>query len=189
LRVGVSGQFGHHSRGRGEEGENMRTLIHSGVIVLACLLSACGHRDEMRPKDVSQELAQAFNKGDASACTGFYTDDAAILPQAASTLIGRAAILKLFQGRITPNMQYTVSSTVSGFDGDLAFDQGTYVLRNIEQGRDVEFGKYVNVFRKIKGKWKIFRTIWNMDSPGALSSQPQAPVESKAPPASPGHPG
>lgn len=167
----------------------MRALFHSGVIVMLCLLTACGNRDEMRPKDVSQELAQAFNKGDSAACTGFYTDDAAILPQAATTLIGKAAISKLFQSRVSANMQYTVSSTVSGSDGDLAFDQGTYVLRNVEQGKDVEFGKYVNIFKKIKGKWKIFRTIWNMDSPGPLSSQPRPPIESKAPPAAPGNPG
>lgn len=164
----------------------MRVFFSGVVLMLLCLLSGC-HREETLPRHVSSALTEAYNKDDPRACTALYADDGAILPQGAATVIGKAAILKLFQSRITPHLQYATSSTVSGDGGEYGFDQGTYVIRNVEQGRDVEFGKYINIFRKVNGKWKIFRTMWNMDTPGPQASptrqvpepqsQPQAPQQ------------
>lgn len=149
--------------------------------VLACLLlAACGARERTLPKEVSYALTAAYNKDDAAACTDLYSNDGAILPQSAPTVIGRAAILALFQSRIRSSLQYATDSTVSGVGGDFAFDQGTYVIRNVQLGKDIEFGKYINIFKKVDGAWKIYRTMWNTDKPAVGAAPMQsAPVESR----------
>jgi hypothetical protein len=45
-------------------------------------------------------------------------------------------------------------------------DEGNYVM---VYGKDkiVEKGKYVNVWKKEKGTWKIYTNIWNTNAPTA----------------------
>jgi|GEM_PF-1497018 len=165
------------------------------VFALIGVLYGCGQREKSLPSDVSNALTEAYNKDDAEACTALYTNDGAVLPQGAPTVIGKGAILKMFKSRMSPALQYATSSTVNGESGELAFDQGTYVIRNVEQGRDIEFGKYLNVFKKVDGHWRIFRTMWNMDTPGPGASpvrqlpEPTSAAPAPAAPAKPAAPG
>ena len=55
-------------------------------------------------------------------------------------------------------------------------EQGTYKVRNVQTGVDVEFGDYLNVWRKTDGHWKAYRSMYNVTrSPGALvSAQPES---------------
>ena len=58
---------------------------------------------------------------------------------------------------------------------DLAWQWGTY--RNTDKaGTVVESGKYLTVFERRGGKWKIVRDMWNSDSPAA----PAAPGAARA---------
>jgi ketosteroid isomerase-like protein len=48
--------------------------------------------------------------------------------------------------------------------GDTAHEVGTYVLTG-EGGKTIDSGKYVVVWKRQGGQWKLHRDIWNTNMP------------------------
>ncbi len=48
-----------------------------------------------------------------------------------------------------------------GSSGDTGWSSGTYTVT--VSGKIVATGKYLSVLRKVDGKWRIIRDIWNED--------------------------
>ncbi len=70
---------------------------------------------------------------------------------------------------------------MSVVSGDVAMEQGTYRVRNVIQGVDVEYGDYLNVWRKTSGQWKAFRSMYNVTyAPTAMVSVTPAGEDEKA---------
>lgn len=138
---------------------------------LALSLEGCATRDEPLPKDVTSALETAFNKGDIEACANLYTDDAEIISKASHAVQGKQAIAQFFKDQVTREILFDTDTTVSVVSGDVAMEQGTYRVRDVLRGVDVEYGDYLNVWRKSNGKWKAYRSMYNVtQSPGALVS-------------------
>jgi uncharacterized protein (TIGR02246 family) len=134
-------------------------------------LTGCATQDEPLPKDVTSALETAFNKGDAQACADLFADDAQIISKASAVVEGKEAITRFFKDQVQREILFDTDPTVSIVSGDVAMEQGTYRVRNVMQGVDVEYGDYLNVWRKSNGKWKAYRTMYNVtQSPGALVS-------------------
>jgi len=144
----------------------------SAITLTAVLaLSACTTQDEPLPKDVTSALETAFARGDAQACADLFADDAEIISRSSAVVQGKEAIARFFKDQVQREILFDTDPTVSLVSGDVAMEQGTYRVRNVKQGVDVEYGDYLNVWRKSKGKWKAFRTMYNVtQSPGALVS-------------------
>jgi ketosteroid isomerase-like protein len=64
---------------------------------------------------------------------------------------------------MNPRMTYDTDTEMSIVRGDLAVEQGRYVVRNVRRGSDVEAGKYVHVWRRVNNDWKLYRMIYNTD--------------------------
>jgi hypothetical protein len=47
---------------------------------------------------------------------------------------------------------------------EMVVDEGTYVFV-YDEGRTTERGKYVNIWRKEGGEWKIYSNMWNTNAP------------------------
>jgi ketosteroid isomerase-like protein len=135
------------------------------------LLTGCATRnDGALPNDVTTALASAFTRGDVEACAALYSDDAAIMSDIAS-VHGKQAITKFFKDQVAQDILFSTDSTVSVVHGDLAMDQGTYRIRNVNRGVDVEYGEYLNVWRLQNGQWRVFRSMYNVTmSPGGAVS-------------------
>jgi ketosteroid isomerase-like protein len=129
--------------------------------VLSPLLVSCGTRDETLPNDVTTALASAFTRGDVEACAALYSDDAAILADDAPVVHGKSAIAEFFKEQVAREILFATDSSVSIVHGDLAMDQGTYRVRNVDRGVDVEYGEYLNVWRLENGQWRVFRSMYN----------------------------
>jgi hypothetical protein len=43
-------------------------------------------------------------------------------------------------------------------------EQGTYNVRNVRVGENVEEGKYIRVWKKVNGDWKLYRDMFSPDS-------------------------
>jgi len=60
-------------------------------------------------------------------------------------------------------VSYRTDTEMSIVRGDLAVEQGRYVVRNVRRGLDVEEGKYLHVWRRVGNDWKLYRMIYNTD--------------------------
>lgn len=163
---------------------NTAHALGFGFILAACLLAAgCERPQQALPHTATEALETAYNRNDAKACADVFTDDGAVLPDNAPALNGKAAIADYFQDNVNRNLVYDTQSTLSMVSGDLAFEQGTYRVRNIAEGRDVEVGKYLNIFKNVNGEWKIYRNIWNTDAatPAAVVSPAEETEPDEAP--------
>jgi ketosteroid isomerase-like protein len=126
------------------------------------LLIGCATRESALPNDVTTALASAFTRGDVQACAELYSDDAAIISDALPAVRGKQAITAFFKEQVARDILFSTDSNVSLVRGDLAMDQGTYRVRNVDRGVDVEYGQYLNVWRLENGQWRVFRSMYNV---------------------------
>jgi ketosteroid isomerase-like protein len=135
------------------------------------LFTGCATRDATLPNDVTTALASAFTRGDVEACVALYSKDAEILSDDAPAVRGKEAITEFFKGQVAREILFATDPVISVVREDLAMDQGTYRVRNVQRGVDVEYGEYLNVWRLEDGKWRVFRTMYNVTmSPRAAVS-------------------
>jgi ketosteroid isomerase-like protein len=126
------------------------------------LLVGCATPESKLPNDVTTALASAFTRADVAACAALYTDDAEIISDDAPAVRGKQAITAFFKDQVARDILFSTDSSVSVVRGDLAMDQGTYRVRNVNRGVDVEYGSYMNVWRLENGQWRVFRSMYNV---------------------------
>lgn len=168
-------------------------MKHSSGILLgslgagcATLLVGCGsaQSETTLPGDVTTSIEQALNRNDVVACVATFTEDAEVLSEDTPVVRGTQGIRDFCATQVTRDLSFDTDSTMSIASGDLAIEQGTYRVRNVELGADVEYGEYLNAWRRNEGKWRIFRSMFTVDqaSKAAVSvseevGDPQAPVQ------------
>ena len=108
-----------------------------------------------------------------------YTDDAQILPPRHPVIEGKAAITSFFDSNIDKYIGLGNRTTWSVVQGDIAVEQGTYNIRNVRVGVDAETGKYIRVWKKIDGQWKLYRDMFSPDT--ALTESVYVSPEEAAP--------
>lgn len=143
-----------------------RSRLLVGALLVATLAVApalAGDPSKMAKRLEAWEAA--FNAGDAKALTAHYTEDAARLPYQAPTITGRAAIADQMtamrdQGAVKIELELLGSEA----QGKMGWGHGTYHLMDADGGT-VQKGKWMNVSKKVGGKWLIASDIWNTDAP------------------------
>ena len=114
---------------------------------------------------VNKEFVAAFAKHDANAVAGFYTANGEVLPPNAAAIRGRAGIAKMWQGVFDAGIATAdLKTTEVHAQGPLAFEIGTYAMK-LKDGTVADRGKYLVVWQKEDGKWKLHRDIWNTSLP------------------------
>jgi ketosteroid isomerase-like protein len=152
-------------------------------LVLPCVmlaLAGCGHRDVPLPDETLSALETAFNRDDIIACADVYADDAEIIPDDGPVVRGRQAIIEYFKGQVARAISFDTDTTLSIVKDDLAIEQGTYRVRDVHRGINVEYGEYLNVWRKTNGKWRAFRSMFT--STMAPRADVSVSAESEVPP-------
>jgi uncharacterized protein (TIGR02246 family) len=100
----------------------------------------------------------------------FYSDDAHFLPANAARADGKDAVRQVWAGFLaTPGLQMslTPNTKLVSDDGDLVVDLGAYVMNwQDAKGKTMtDKGKYVTVYKKVNGEWKIVVDTFNSDAP------------------------
>ena len=150
---------------------NRSTAFATTALIPVLALTGCVSQDAALPKDVTSALETAFNKGDVAACADIYADDAEIISNQTNSVTGKHAINGFFKDQVSRDILFDTDTKLSVVSGNVAMEQGTYRVRNVVQGVDVEYGDYLNVWRKTDGKWKAYRSMYNVtQSPAALVS-------------------
>jgi uncharacterized protein (TIGR02246 family) len=112
---------------------------------------------------LSGRFADTFNNGDFAALTAMYTDDAVMLPPGPRTFTGRGDIQSFWEqaGQIK-ELEFEIV-TIKPLGPDAACESGNLSITLNSQGpqaREIA-AKYVLVWRRINGEWKIETAIWN----------------------------
>jgi uncharacterized protein (TIGR02246 family) len=140
------------------------------TIALGVLLAAGSAAGQAGGPRAAIEAANAkfsadFAKGDAAAVASHYSPTAWAFPPNGEITKGREAIAKLWKGAMDAGVK-EVKLTVLEVEGhgDTAHEVGTYVLSG-EGGKTLDTGKYVVVWKRQGGQWKLHRDIWNTSMP------------------------
>ncbi len=139
------------------------------MITVACAPSVDRAAEEQVIRDLDREWVAAVAAGDTLAIANFYAEDGYFMPPNAPRVDGHGAISGAWAGMLQlPNVSLTFAPTdiVIAEAGDMAYDIGTYDLGwDGPDGRIEDNGKYVIVWRKVNGDWKVMADILNSDIP------------------------
>ncbi len=147
----------------------MKTAFLAVLSLIVAASSAFAQQAATEIEKANAAFEQAFNRGDAAAVAQMYMENAAVLPPDAELVQGRAAIQSFWEGAIRAGIRnLSLKSTrVDEFGGDAAREIGRFSLEApAPQGGVAKVGgKYVVVWRKAGGDWKLDTDIWNADKP------------------------
>ncbi len=111
----------------------------------------------------NQSFMKAFKAGDSTGVANNYTTDGKIMPANSPAIVGR------------DNIQHFISSIMSGGikdfqlvsiniwgDSSILAEEGSYKIADSTDNQ-VDRGKYIVLWKKESGNWKMFRDIWTSD--------------------------
>ena len=122
----------------------------------------------------SAEIVAAEDGRNVDAAVAFYLEDAIVQAPDAPPVRGRAAIRDFYTQMVT--IPYTILSSEPvaiqvAASADMAFEHGInrLTLRSPQGGSVTELGKYLLVWRKVDGEWRIAALSFSMDEPQEAS--------------------
>jgi len=127
--------------------------------------------EEQTIRELDTQFAAAAAKRDAEAAVVLYAPDATILAPDAAAATGTDAIrAKWTEFLKTPGLVVNIvpERIYIATSADLATDAGRFDLElNGSQGHLKLVYKYLEVWRKTNGQWKVMYDTWNADAPAA----------------------
>ena len=124
----------------------------------------------MVPKAGSIEVAnqifmRMFAKGDAAGMGALYTENGQLLPAYSDFVTGRKAIEGFWKAVMDMGIKAARLESIDLEEhGNAAYEVGKYTLSGAG-GEVMDQGKYVVIWRKDGGEWKLHRDIWNTSMP------------------------
>jgi uncharacterized protein (TIGR02246 family) len=108
-----------------------------------------------------QHFMETFRRQDAAGMGALYTADGQALPPGGDIASGQAAIGAVWQGAFDAGLKEARLETleVEGFD-DTAYEVGAYTLL-LDGGQVADRGKYIVIWKRVDGQWRLHRDIWN----------------------------
>ena len=139
----------------------------TAIFVLAMLVSGCAQAPvpEPFPQEVADSWVVHFSAHDAAGVAALYTTDAQLLPPDMEVVSGRAAIREFVARTNPPDAPTFEFATIETLTfGDYAHRQGSYTIKGPD-GAVLERGKFVELWKKVDGRWLIHRDMWSPDAP------------------------
>ncbi len=135
-----------------------------GVLALALVLpvqasAQAGGDVRSQIEQLGQAWEKAYNAGDAAGVAALYTKDATLMVPGSEPGSG-AAIQGLIAADIKQGGKLTLTTVDVVGSGDYAVETGKWVA-NSPDGKHLDHGPYLTVYKKADGGWKIYRDTWN----------------------------
>jgi ketosteroid isomerase-like protein len=140
------------------------------VCVIGIAQKSAKPEDAIRKAD--QDWLRVFAAKDLANSVNFVIDDGSILGPNAPIATGHDAISQAFSGFFAlPDLkiEWRPAKAEVARSGELGYTTGAYKMSfKVPTGKTIEdHGKYVTVWKKQNGKWKVAYDIFNSDLPAA----------------------
>ena len=110
---------------------------------------------------MNRQFEAKFASGDASGMATLYTRDAMLMPPGAPIQQGHEAIGGFWKMAMDMGIKTAKLNTLHLDEaGDAAIEVGEYELGG-QDGQTLDQGKYIVVWKKEKGNWRLAKDIWN----------------------------
>jgi ketosteroid isomerase-like protein len=143
-------------------------LISAVVLVaVAALLTQPVYADGVRSEidAANAQFSALAAKGDGAGLAALYAADGQVLPAGSDPVKGPQAIQKFWQGALDSGIAEVGLKTIEIFGhGPTATEVGQYELRD-KAGTVLDHGKYIVVWRREGGKWKLLRDMFSTNVP------------------------
>ncbi len=140
-------------------------VIALGVVLMAGPVTAQAQGPRAAIEAANAKFSADYAKGDAAAVAAHYTAAGQAFPPNGEIARGREAIQKLWKGAMDAGVKGVKLITLEvEAHGDTAHEVGTYVLVG-EGGKTLDNGKYIVIWKRDGGLWKLHRDIWNTSMP------------------------
>lgn len=126
--------------------------------------------EEKALREADLGWSAAAEKKDLEAVVGFVTDDATMLPPNAPAAKGKDAVRKEWTGLLGLKdvaVKWQPDTVQVADSGELGYTSGTYTLSftDPKAGKVEDKGKYLEVWKKVDGKWKCHFDMYSSDTP------------------------
>jgi ketosteroid isomerase-like protein len=157
----------------------MKQLLICSMIVF---LAACKNHDQHQQKpdaffdigpvkshilEMNKTYSKRFTTNDSLFYVERYCRDAEVYCPSLPAVRGREAIRRFFYGNGS-NTETVIELPAGNFYGNdqLVVEEGSYHFPD-GKGGSVDKGKFMAIWKKEDGQWKMYREIWNSDLPPA----------------------
>ena len=112
------------------------------------------------------EFGTLAGKMDSVGLAALYTSDAKFMVPNMPAFSGRANIQSGFAGMFAETGQIGLKLTANEVSGneEMVNEVGTYSMTD-KNGKEIDKGKYIVLWKMEDGKWKIHRDVFNSDMP------------------------
>jgi len=134
------------------------------LALLALPTAALAQYGDEKP-DVSKVTAEwqaAYNAGDGAAIAALYTEDGMLMPPNSASVDGREAIAAFWTVAVAEGGSTELTTKEVYGSGDMAVEIGTYSGTNAD-GSHADHGHFTVIYKKVDGKWLMYRDMWNSD--------------------------
>lgn len=107
----------------------------------------------------------AINNGDSIGAANCYTRDAKIMRPNSKPIVGRTNIQKAFTKRLEHGKLRFSMKTIAIYGGENELTAEEEWMLSDNQGKIIDEGKSLEVYKKEDGKWKMFRDCFNSNKP------------------------
>jgi uncharacterized protein (TIGR02246 family) len=140
-------------------------LLNSEKLTKTTLLTGGKTMEQVRSmiEAMNERFMTAFNRSDAASVAACYTENARLLPPGSDIVQGRAAIESFWQAVMASGVTKAELKTIDVADVEnLAREVGKFTL-TVQQGNEkmLSSGKYVVIWKRENGLWKLDIDIWN----------------------------
>jgi uncharacterized protein (TIGR02246 family) len=113
----------------------------------------------------NENFMAASKRGDAAGLAALYTENGQVLPPNGDLVAGQGAIQIFWQAVMDMGIQEARLEIVEvEAHGDTAIEVSTFTLHG-EGGQLLDRGKYVVIWKREDGQWKLRRDIFNSSMP------------------------
>ncbi len=141
-----------------------RIAIFAFCLGLFAASASAFAQDKETIQKLNDRFTAAFNRGDVAAVAAMYAEDAYLLPAGADMVQGRQAIETFWrQAAQQLGDAKLMTRDVQPLGGRAAREIGTFSFKTKAQPPEEMVGKYVVVWRKAGGQWRLATDIWNLN--------------------------
>jgi len=106
----------------------------------------------------------AFSRGDTEGLASLYTDEGQVLPPGNEVITGKGGIQGFWQAVVEKGIKSAKLETLELNEyTDTAVEVGKYTMGG--KGQVLDQGKYIVIWKRKDGQWKLHRDIWNTSMP------------------------